>query len=51
MATKVRKSPGTAGMGNTALHSAMVEIRRSSAAQPHRNRKRYHRASARLVRD
>lgn len=38
---KRQKPKGLPGMGNRAMYDAMTEIRRSSAAQPHRNRKRY----------
>ena len=34
-------------MGNRDLYDAMQDIRRSNAASPHRNRKRYNRNDAR----
>ena len=39
-----KKQPrGQAGNGNRAMYDAMMERRRSSVAQPHRNKKRYSR--------
>jgi hypothetical protein len=41
-----KKTPGTPGMGNSAYAEAMRELRRSSAASKHRNKKKYHRPSS-----
>ena len=40
------KKKGLPNSGNTAYIEAMREIRRSGATTPHRNKKKYHRPSA-----
>lgn len=46
MARKKKQERGLPGMGNSALAEAMRDLRRSSAASKHRNKKKYHRPSA-----
>lgn len=42
-----KQTKGQAGNGNRAMYDAMMEKRRSNAAVPVRNRKKYRRADAR----
>lgn len=42
----MKKKQRQKGMGNRDLWDAMQEIRRSSAAEPHRNKARYKRPKA-----
>ena len=42
-----KQTKGQAGNGNRAMYDAMMEIRRSNAAVPVRNRKVYRRADER----
>lgn len=42
-----KKQKGQAGNGNREMYDAMMERRRSSVAQPHKNRARYDRNDGR----